>query len=642
MEEDKGLDLNQPFISVRRSSPAVPSSECDDKSSKTDRILPMVPQPPPYRSGLKSGPLSKPGTVPFTWEQSPGRPKYEEISLHQSLQCPPIAPKLPPGRAVNPKQYESQDQAYQQPPLAPKLPPRALQKPKQDESNKASDHIGKDIRPQESAPADNLIAKHDRPEESTEMGMKSGVEDGDETETYFDAPDNLSQSESFFVNCSISGLSGLDGPDLGSPGTFAADPQVQDFMMGRFLPAAKAMASETPPHSHAPKKQPPVATEKPRLQVKKASNMNKQHPLYRYNSSFLHRYISQASGSESEDDDNIEPENSTAKACGLLPRFLLKSSFCILDAKQDMGVQGVEKLKMKSKPSKTNAFTHKRDTQKMKVSAGNENFTCKISSSASHSILPKDKEAKEKASTSFRDLLASEGDEWKSPSGSRGPVMERTLYIDSVQTKNSHNSDVSSVSGPPSYRWIDSSTNAVDEKVKEASYIESNIREITIIDGKEIPGERANKQVDSVSVSSLPDGRSIEVEATSLFDSSPHEIKHIAFVEDVETPGYKDLESVELNCSEQRKFLTPGTVPEKCSSTCHTDENIEVEQQSTARSSNHGSNYRPPRSTFHIPPLLPKSPAELAVPHLAIDFISELTRDGQIPISLEVFQFECQ
>lgn len=626
MEEDRGLNLNQPFLSVRRFSPAVPSAESKDRLRKTDRnhrTLPKVPQPPPYRSELKSGPLRKPGTIPFTWEQSPGRPKYEEVSQHQSHQRPDqrpsITPKLPPGRTPNPKQSESQDQAHRQPSVGPEVPPQVPWKQRQDESSKATDHVGKNIRYQENVPADNLIAKNERPSGGMEMGITSSVEDGDET--YFDAPDNLSRSESSFYNCSISGLSGLFEPDLGSRGTFAMDPQLQDFMMGRFLPAAKAMASEMPSHSHAPKKQPLVAREQPQPRVRKASNVNKHHPLYRYNSSFLSHYIRQTSGFESEVGDKVEPETPTVKACGLLPRFLLKSSFCILESEQDVATQKVEKLNLKDKPSRRNGLTHKRDSQNLEVSAedrhlrGERNLSCKIKMSASRTILQKDKEAKEKEKgcTSFRDLLASEGDEWKSSLGSGGPVIERTLYMDSVQTENSCNSDMSSVSGPPSYRRTDFDVIAVDNEVEEAAHIESlprDIEEINIIDKREIPGDRAKEQVDSIAVSSQTDGRSIKGEQTSLFDSSHHEIKHIVFVAKKETLGQKSVQPVELKCSEQHNFLNSGTTPEKRISTCHKDENIDIEQQSTVRSSDHQSASCSSHSTFHIPPLLPKSPAE--------------------------------
>ncbi|PKI62889.1 hypothetical protein CRG98_016726 [Punica granatum] len=591
MEEDKRLDFNQPFLSVRRFSPAVPPPEAKDKSRKTKRTLPKVPQPPPYRSELKSGPLRNPGTVPFTWEKSPGRPKCEGKSLNHTQQKLPGAPKLPPGRTPDPKQ---------------------------DESSKASSDCAKDIRCWDHVLADNIVAKQERPDQSTELGTTSAVEDGEET--YYDAPDNLSRTESFFYNCSISGLSGLDGSDLRSSGRFATDPQVQDFMMGRFLPAAKAVASETPAHSYAQKKQPqpPVAREQPRLRVKKASDVNKQHPLYQFNPSFLSRVTGQISGFESEEDDDTEPESSTLKVCGLLPRFLLKSSFCISDAGPDMGVRNVEKRNGKSKTSRTNQSTHQRDSRNVEVSAKNQhllehgNLPGEIGSSIPHSSFQEEKGAQEKGCTSFRDLLANDGDEWKSSSGSRGPMVERTLYIDSLRTINSRSSDTSSVSGPPSYRGIDFDVNAVNGSMRQTASVESlpwDIKEINVVDEKEISEEKATEPVDSVSLFSLPNGRSDKMEQAALFGSSHHEIKHIVVVDEKEILGRKSIESIELNFPEPDKFIAQGTTPEN-SSTCPADEKIDTEQQSTTRSSNHGNNSRPARSTFHIPPLLPKSPAE--------------------------------
>ncbi|KAK4758926.1 hypothetical protein SAY87_020227 [Trapa incisa] len=563
MEGDRGLDLTQPFLSVRRFSPVIPPFESEGKSRKSDRKLPIVPQPPPYRSELKSGPLRKAGTVPFTWERSPGRPKKEEVSRHQSHLRPPIAPKLPPGRTPNSRQYESQDQAL--------LQPSVCTKPQQDESSRATGHSGKDIGSKEDIPADNLLTKHESCNGGPEVGKTSGSEVSEEA--YFDAPDILSRSESFY-NCSISGLSGLDDADSGSQRSLSMDPQVQDFMMGRFLPAAKAMASGIPSHSHAPRKQasPAVAREQqPQGGVKKASNMNKQRPGHEYNPRLLSHYLGQPSGFESED-DKLEPDNSTLKVCGLLPRYLLKSSFCVLETAQGVATRNVKKINRKGNPSKTTGLTHKRD-RSMQVSAQNRHFPSKIELPASHSIGKEAKE-KEKRCSSFRDLLASEGIEWESPSGWGGTVMERTLYIDSVQTGNSHCSDMSPVSGPPSYRRTDFDISAVEDKTEESAHIESlpqDIKEINIVDEEETPRDGAEQeQVDSVAVYSQKDGKSIEKQ-TSPIDSSEHEIKLI----------------------------------------CHTGEINHTDQLLIPTSSDYQShNSCPSVSAFHIPPLLPKSPAE--------------------------------
>lgn len=63
----------------------------------------------------------------------------------------------------------------------------------------------------------------------------------DDDDTYLDAAEMLSRSESFF-NCSnFSGHGILVEPS----GTLSRDKQTQDLMMGRFLPAAKALTSDT-------------------------------------------------------------------------------------------------------------------------------------------------------------------------------------------------------------------------------------------------------------------------------------------------------------------------------------------------------------------------------------------------------------
>lgn len=621
MEEDNTLDFNQPFLSVRRFAQAESPSESEDRTRKPDRMPPKVPRPPPYRSELKSGPLRKPGTVPFTWEQSPGRPKFKGTPQDQIHQRSALVPKLPPGRTLNPAQYESQNRSHgQRSPEVPMLPSGGIPNPKRSELIKASNDSANDIRSQDNAPASNLVAKHETHNESIDKGMATGMEDGDET--YYDAPDTLGRSESFFYNCSISGLSGLDGPDIGSARTFATDPQVQDFMMDRFLPAAKAIASETPPHSHAPRKRPPAAQEQPRFRLKQPLNVNNQRPLLRYNSSFLSRYMMQASGSESEDgDDDTEPENSALKLCGLLPRFMMKSSFCTADPEQDTGKRNVEKRDPKSKPSKTNRSTYKRDSPDVEVSVqsghlnGKDKFPGKIMSSASQSLLQEDNGTQENGCTCFRDLLASEGDEWRSSSGFRGPVIERTLYIDSVQTKNSRSSGTSSVSVPLGYRGIDFDANAVHDKAKEAASVESlprDIKEIDVVDVTEIPGDEAREPVDPVPVSSVRNGRSNNVKQTFPFDSSRREIsRNVPFGEN-EIPDHTSAEFTDLNCSEPCKFPLQGTAPCRIGRWPSGEKKIDMEEDRTAtRPSNHGNNPHPAaRSTFHIPPLRPRSPAE--------------------------------
>lgn len=95
--EEKQLNFNRPLLSLRR-FPSTVSTETDEKK-RTGKSLPNVRRLPCYRPELKSGPVRIPGTVPFVWEQYPGRPKAESHAQTRS----PIIPKPPPGRVLKAK-----------------------------------------------------------------------------------------------------------------------------------------------------------------------------------------------------------------------------------------------------------------------------------------------------------------------------------------------------------------------------------------------------------------------------------------------------------------------------------------------------------------------------------------------------------
>ncbi|PWA43145.1 hypothetical protein CTI12_AA407660 [Artemisia annua] len=98
--EDKKLNFNRPLLSVRR-NPSKLANIQKDARRKNDTSAPTLLPNPSYKSELHSGPLRDAGTVPFVWEQSPGRPKDE-----RQQQKYPIVPKLPPGRISRPKKQD--------------------------------------------------------------------------------------------------------------------------------------------------------------------------------------------------------------------------------------------------------------------------------------------------------------------------------------------------------------------------------------------------------------------------------------------------------------------------------------------------------------------------------------------------------
>ncbi|CAN4105062.1 unnamed protein product [Withania somnifera] len=303
--EDKQLNLNQPFLSVRRGSPTVTSG--GDETKKT-----AVTRPPHYKSELKSGPVRNPGAVPFRWEQSPGKPKYESKRQIRANEKPPIAPRLPPGRKLKDNQdsdkaHESRNISERQTGNAQHSSPRCMN-------------------------LDEKMTKIESIVCTKEMKQdKEKHESEDVDQVYMDALNELSRTESFFSNCSVSCLSGLDEPEGKPSVTSLTDPQDRDFMIDRFLSAAKAMASEKTletPH-YAPRKQ-PSDQEQPR-QLKKVVNGDKR-PQLRYGPSFALRYSQFHDNYEEEsDDDNCNDGNLSYKVCGLLPRFCLKSSFCLMN-----------------------------------------------------------------------------------------------------------------------------------------------------------------------------------------------------------------------------------------------------------------------------------------------------------------------
>ncbi|KAJ6329284.1 hypothetical protein OIU77_010876 [Salix suchowensis] len=407
--EKKQLDFNQPLLSVRRFSSTASTKEAKIKR-KSDGAPSKIPPPPVYKPELKSGPLRNPGTVPFVWERSPGRPKDESKPQTRALQRPPAAPKLPPGRILDAQQQAS--------------------------------------------------AKR----EAIKDASSSGSEGGDEA--YADALDILSRSESFFLNCSISGVSGLDGPDLKPSGAFFTDHHGQDFMMARFLPAAKAMASETPPCFT--RKQPCRA---------RATETNgqgispKNIPNYAQADS--------VEDSEDEDHDSDGPDHPSLKLCGLLPQLCSQNSLCFMNPVLGMRKQGQEPISSvfttkfgSSNAASRNVTARERQRNAMHEKRESIKFACKTENkrpdessarkgwhskvaSPNDSQFPRSVHEEqrcaeapdkcrnsgasdfipcEKGSTIFRELLANESIEWESASAVS--VAEKTLYIDSMHTSS--------------------------------------------------------------------------------------------------------------------------------------------------------------------------------------------------------------
>uniref|UniRef100_A0A2P2LEH9 Uncharacterized protein MANES_01G132600 n=1 Tax=Rhizophora mucronata TaxID=61149 RepID=A0A2P2LEH9_RHIMU len=531
MEENQ-LDFNQPLLSVRRFASTASASETGNKR-KSNEAVPKLPPLPVYKSELKSGPVMNPGTVPFEWEQTPGRPKNGSKPQTKAPEKPPVVPKLPPGRILNVKLQKS------------------------DKGSEGTAAFRSQSRNVDSScwniqSLDTNVSK----EESSKQTMEEMYSRGSENshEAYVDAVDTLSQTESFFYNCSISGVSGLDGPALKPSGTYVTDPQTLDFMMGRFLPAAKAVASKNP---HYSARKQPVARQQPRQIDNRVINAERRHTLGQNSMNTIpyHGQSEQVEESEDEDSDPMEHDNSSPNVCGLFPWLRLQDSFCLLNPVLGMRkqahppVSSVQRTKAKSSyascgseteikhdgnavyaprsvdriqptglrgfrtelKSASNQITCTRDSKKLSGSPLRKRWKDK-SASPSHSAVSQNDIHEEKGNPeiskdpgvngpnqhakwgrNFQKLLAIQGKEWESESAS--PVAEKTLYIDYVHMVEAQNLN-SSPSGTKiySYKGNGDVETANASEIEETASMDSSVK-----DGKHsnVVGEKAKVQPES-------------------------------------------------------------------------------------------------------------------------------------------------
>uniref|UniRef100_A0A5B7BZ72 DUF688 domain-containing protein n=1 Tax=Davidia involucrata TaxID=16924 RepID=A0A5B7BZ72_DAVIN len=612
--DDKQLNFNQPLLSVRRFSSTAASGKDDKK--KTDSSLPVIPPLPFYKSELKSGPVRNPGVVPFLWEQTPGRPKDEGKQKTQAR--PPIAPKFPPGRILKVKQ-EAPDKVSE-------------------DTSGTSFQAGKVSSSSHSISSiDENVTKVECSKNAMEERESSDSEVGDEV--YLDALDTLSRTESFFLNCSVSGLSGLDYPDVKPFGIFSADPQTRDFMMGRFLPAAKAMASETP--QYAPWKQ-PVPREQPR-QFEKVVGGDKKLPLYCHRPKILPNYAKDNRAEESDDED--ESRNVSAKVCGLLPRSCLKNSFCLLNPVPGMSVRTrvptspASRMQARSSPAgscsrtenehtrvaiyeqrsiggpqtaelhedrsmmknESNQITYPSNSQKLEGSSlykrlqgsGLSPYQNDLPQSPFHEEkryfgIPEEAKnagingfsSHKKGPCSFRDLLVDQSTEWEI--GSASPMVEKTLYIDSVHKMESPNSNSRSsyVKGLSNSRENDWEIVAKIRGMEETPSVDYSLKDIensNIMDEEVILQPKSLKPANS-SLLSFSDKSDQEMGMEILKGSGQDQVLH---QECITSTNSKLPDNGNLDFKDQQ----PPEV-----------ENVE---------NSHGS-----YSQFPLPPPLPKSPSE--------------------------------
>ncbi|XP_055804133.1 uncharacterized protein LOC129873133 [Solanum dulcamara] len=293
----KQLDFNAPLLSVRKIASSLTTNERANKKI-VDKVPPNRQQSLPVKkSDFELSEVTKPVAVPFVWEQIPGRPKDDnEVRINLRVERS-SSPRLPPGRLPETVRFYSGERPrthniYRSP--AEGLP--------------WMDHA---------ALLDSLV------ESIYTRGDRESEDDA-----YSDAPETMSPTESLSLNCSVSGLSGHQTSDLQPSGTFSIDSQTRDFMMSRFLSAAKAVVLETPQYVH--KK--PVSAEQP-MPVKKLVPLERKPLGKPLESNPVSCYSSHPAdiGSETEDDVPENPHKKPSKGWKFFPRICVKNSLCLLN-----------------------------------------------------------------------------------------------------------------------------------------------------------------------------------------------------------------------------------------------------------------------------------------------------------------------
>ncbi|KAI4341127.1 hypothetical protein MLD38_025887 [Melastoma candidum] len=418
---DNQLDFSQPLLTVRRFSPAIVPPETLE-NRRVDRTTANLPPLPRYKSDLKSGPVRNPGTVPFVWEQTPGRPKDEGKSLNPIPKAHVVPPKPPPGKHS-----------------------------KRRELNKINQEVESD-KEKNSTTEDEIALKCKRVDDVLEES--SEIDD----ETFLDALETFSRSESQYLSCSLSGLSGVDAVDSRLSGRFSKEQPARDFMMGRFLPAAKAMASEAPANVI---RKPQAQKDLPRHlanSVTEGKN-NTQRYQRKYNVHFVNdRY---GFGQDSEADFD-EYENPSTKMCGLLPRFCQSNAISSITVPSASSTYSLRRLQVKSSYAQRQGENWCKDGDFSRVRKSDGNFLADKSepkavsgrpisegddNSVKDAVIVENSKNEEHSKPqgrrcmNFRQLLASEGSEWES--GSKVTVAEKTVYVNAVQVVESRNSGTS-------------------------------------------------------------------------------------------------------------------------------------------------------------------------------------------------------
>ncbi|KAK7290390.1 hypothetical protein RIF29_04785 [Crotalaria pallida] len=347
---ERRLNINAPLMSVRRSSATSPSlNEAKKKILEKRHTLQY------HRSDMYSDQEREHCAVPFNWEHIPGRRKGgngRSEPQHSKAASITPTPRLPPGKSR--KAAATKQPLEKECKVANKFRP----------SSKSNSFGG-------SSAVKIDCDKERKAEKKVVDKISSNVvekEDNDnDDDVYSDALETLlSPTGSFSMNCSASGVSGLDNLDAKKFGTFSTDQQTRDFMMSRFLPAAQAMTLQPPQYSS--KKQSALAEQQPR-DVSKLVREEKKQLLNKHTTDIL-PYTSQGQvEQESEDEGDADADvdgydNSSniisAKGCGFLPRLHIRNSLSLLNPVPGIKMKNPVPLSSTSEERKPNKISHLR------------------------------------------------------------------------------------------------------------------------------------------------------------------------------------------------------------------------------------------------------------------------------------------
>ena len=289
---------------------------------------------PSYKSDFRLEQVTEPVAVPFHWEHIPGKAKEDNEAELQPTEEASVTPRLPPGKLIHVTKHnsESSERDY-------------------GDQNEARSRHFKAYSLKENVK--ELKCSKDVTNERRALELQN------EDDVYSDALETISPTKSFSLNCSASCLSQSESADAKPSRPSAIDPQTRDFMMNRFLPAAKAMSLET---SHAAKKQHTAAPEQPR-KITRVIRREDTRPLPKEQGSQMelqHGQYEEEKESEGEDDDYDPSGSVSAKGCGLFPRLCLRNSLCLLGPIPGMKVKTRALMSSSSKVARPEKSTYGR------------------------------------------------------------------------------------------------------------------------------------------------------------------------------------------------------------------------------------------------------------------------------------------